>query len=239
MTPAPPETAPNARATLPRVLAIAALAVAFVVAGRYLGRYIPLFAERIEALGAWGPLVFIVGYAVATVAFIPGSILTLAGGALFGVVNGTLYVFIGATIGETMAFLISRYVARARVERRVAANPKFAALDRAIGAEGRKVVFLLRLSPIFPFNLLNYALGLTQVRLIDYIIASIGILPGTILYVYYGKVAGDLAALAGGVGSARGKVYYFVLGLGLLATIAVTTVVARISRRALNSASPG
>src|SRR6185295_13509280 len=101
-----------------------------------------------------------------------------------------------------------------------AANPKFAAIDRAVGAQGRKIVFLLRLSPVFPFNLLNYLLGLTQVRFGDYIIASVGMLPATVLFVYYGKLAGDVAALAGGAAPAKGAGYYAILVVGLLATIA-------------------
>jgi uncharacterized membrane protein YdjX (TVP38/TMEM64 family) len=116
----------------------------------------------------------------------------------------------------------------------VARDPRFAAIDRAIGRQGRKIVTLLRLSPVFPFNLLNYGLGLTQVRFADYLIASIGMLPGTILYVYSGKIAGDVAALAGGAAPARGPIYWVVLGMGLAATLIVTTIVARTARRALH-----
>ena len=99
---------------------------------------------------------------------------------------------------------------------------RFAAIDRAVGAQGRKIVFLLRLSPIFPFNLLYYALGLTRVRLADYLVASLGMIPGTLLYVYSGKLAGDVAAVAGGAGVERGAGYYALLGLGFLATVVVT-----------------
>src|SRR5262249_129502 len=119
------------------------------------------------------------------------------------------------------------------IERRLARNPRFAAIDRAVGAEGRKIVFLLRLSPVFPFNLLNYGLGLTQVRFADYVVASIGMLPGTVLYVYYGKLAGGVAALAGGAAPQKGPGYYAVLVLGLVATVVVTTLVTRTARRAL------
>ena len=112
-------------------------------------------------------------------------------------------------------------------------NERFAAIDRAVGEQGRKIVFLLRLSPVFPFNLLNYALGLTKVRFSDYMLASIGMLPGTLLYVYYGALAGEVAALVGGVAPAKGAEYYAVLAIGLAATIAVTTVVTRIARKAL------
>ncbi len=218
------------------VIALAVLA-AVVIAGRWVGGYLPQFAAWVASLGAWGPFVFIVGYAVATVAFAPGFLLTLAAGALFGLARGTAYVFVAAVVGSAAAFLVSRYVARAAVERRLAASPRFAAIDRAIGAQGRRIVFLLRLSPVFPFNVINYALGLTRVTFADYLLASPGMLPGTLLYVYYGKLAGDVVALAGGAAPSRGPGYYAVLILGLVATVAVTAYVTRIARRALREAT--
>jgi uncharacterized membrane protein YdjX (TVP38/TMEM64 family) len=230
---------PTQRTGLPLVrLTLIVLGVtALLVLGRAAGRYVPEFAQWVHGLGAWGPIVFIIGYAVATVAFVPGSLLTLAAGAIFGLLAGVVYVFIAATIGAAAAFLVSRYVARGAIEGRLAHNTKFTAIDRAVGAQGRKIVFLLRLSPVFPFNLLNYGLGLTQVRFADYVFASVGMLPGTVLYVYYGKLAGDVAALAGGAAAAKGAGYYAVLFLGLAATIAVTTVVTRTARRALQEAT--
>jgi len=215
------------------VLAVIAAVIVLLAAGRELAALVPQFVRNVEALGATGALLFIAGYAIATVAFVPGSLLTLAAGAVFGIVKGTLFVFIGATIGETAAFLISRHVAREAVSRRVRRDPRFAAIDDAIADQGRKIVLLLRLSPVFPFNLLNYALGLTRITLRDYVIASIGILPGTLLYVYTGKVAGDLAAVAAGAEAPHGFAYYAVLGVGLVATVAVTIVITRIARRAL------
>lgn len=207
--------------------------VLLVVAGRALGGYVPQFATWVGSLGLWGPLVFIAGYAVATVAFIPGSLLTLAAGAIFGLLKGTLYVFIGATLGSALAFLVARYVARRAVERRLEGHPKFEVVDRAVAREGLKIVFLLRLSPAFPYNLLNYALGLTSVRFRDYFIASAGMLPATFLYVYYGKALGSLAAVAGGAQVEKGPGSWAILVVGLLATLAVTTVVTRVARRAL------
>jgi uncharacterized membrane protein YdjX (TVP38/TMEM64 family) len=218
-------------------LALAALA-ALVALGRQGGAALPAFAAWVERQGAFGPVAFVLGYAVATVAFVPGALLTLAAGAIFGLVRGTVYVLVAATLGATLAFLVARYAARPWVEKRIAANPRFSAVDRAVGTQGRRIVFLLRLSPVFPFNLLNYALGLTRVRFPDYLIASIGMLPGTLLYVYYGKLAGEVASLAGGAPAAKkGAGYYAVLALGLVATIAVTTLVARIARRALDQAT--
>jgi uncharacterized membrane protein YdjX (TVP38/TMEM64 family) len=172
--------------------------VGLVVLGRLAGGYVPVFRDWVNGLGVWGPVAFMGGYAAAVVAFVPASALTLAGGAIFGVIRGTLYVFAAATLGSCLAFLVSRYWARAAVERRLEGNERFASIDRAVGQQGRKIVFLLRLSPVFPFNLLNYALGLTQVRFADYVIAALGMLPGTLLYVYLGTVGGEAAAEATG-----------------------------------------
>jgi uncharacterized membrane protein YdjX (TVP38/TMEM64 family) len=219
-------------------IGIGAVALAALVwLGRSAGDLVPAFAAWVESLGLVGPLVFVVGYAVAVVAFVPGSVLTLAAGAIFGVLEGTVYVLAAATLGSIGAFLVARHLARSAIERRIEGDARFAAIDRAIGAEGLKITFLLRLSPVFPFNLLNYALGLTRVRLRDYAIASIGMLPGTLLYVYTGKVAGDVAAIAGGRETERGAGDWTVLVLGLVATAIVTIVVTRIARRALAAAT--
>lgn len=220
-----------------RLLAAAAGIAALVFAGRHLGGQLPAFAAWVEGLGAWGPAAFIAGYVVAAVAFVPGSVLTLAAGAIFGLVRGALYVFVGATLGAAAAFLVSRYVARGAVERRVAGDPRFAAVDRAIAGQGFRVVLLLRLSPLFPFNLMNYALGLTRVRFTDYLLGSVGMIPGTVLYVYYGRVAGDVARAAGGAAPDRGAGYYAVLALGLVATVVASVLVGRASRRALREAT--
>jgi len=214
-----------------------AFLIALVLLGRTAGGYIQPFAEWVEGLGIFGPAVFVLAYAVAVVAFVPASLLTLGAGAIFGIGPGTLYVFVAATVGSCMAFLVSRYAARSAVERKIEGNERFAAIDSAVAAEGRKIVFLLRLSPVFPFNLLNYALGLTKVSFADYAIASFGMIPGTLLYVYSGKIAGDVASLAGGGGVERGAGYWAVLSLGMAATVAVTIIVTRTARRALDRAT--
>ncbi|MDH3520747.1 MAG: TVP38/TMEM64 family protein [Myxococcales bacterium] len=219
-------------------LGLAAL-VALVLLGRSAGDALPALTARVEAFGIWGPALFMLAYAAAVVAFVPASLLTLAAGAIFGISAGTAYVFVAATLGSAAAFLVSRYLARAAIEQKLAGNEKFASIDRAVGEQGRKIVFLLRLSPLFPFNLLNYALGLTRVRFVDYLVASLGMLPGTLLYVYSGKLAGDVAALAGGAAPERGLAHSLFLGFGLVATIAVTLVVTRIARRALAEATHG
>jgi uncharacterized membrane protein YdjX (TVP38/TMEM64 family) len=215
------------------LLGLAAIAL-LVLLGRQLGGYVPRFAAWVAGLGVWGPVAFILGYLVATVAFVPGLVLTLAAGAIFGLLWGTVYTLVGATLGAAAAFLVARYLARARIERRIAAHPSFQAIDRAVSREGFKIVALLRLSPVFPFNLLNYALGLTRVRLRDYLLASIAMLPGTLVYVYYGKAAGSLATAAAGKFQ-KGTGYWVSLGLGLAATVAVTAFITRLASRALKS----
>ena len=220
-----------------RWLVVLAALVALIVVGRQLRGLVPGFERYLEELGGLAGVLFVVGYVVATVAFVPGSILTMAAGALFGLTTGVALVFVAATIGSTLSFLIARYLLRGAIERRVSDNPRFRAVDRAIAANGRRIVLLLRLSPVFPFALLNYALGLTQISLRDYVLASIGMLPGTILYVYYGKLAGDVATLAGSATPPRDTGYYLVLALGLGATIVVTTLVTRMARAALRTAT--
>ncbi len=236
MTPEERPTAaePGSRSALALKLigVVVALAALFLL-GRQLGGYIPRFAEWVDGLGFWGPAVFIGGYAAATLAFVPGSILTMAAGAIFGLAKGTLLVFLGATLGSTLSFLVARYLAREAIERRLADRPRFRAIDRAVGRQGLKIVFLVRLSPVFPYNLLNYGLGLTRVRLLDYVLACFGMIPGTFLYVYYGKALGSLAAVAGGAAPERGPGDWILLGVGLAATVAVTAFVTRIARRAL------
>jgi uncharacterized membrane protein YdjX (TVP38/TMEM64 family) len=182
----------------------------------------------VEQLGPWGPVLFVLIYIVAAVLFVPGSALTLGAGAVFGVGLGSVLVSLGATLGATAAFLVGRYFARDWVAKKIEGNASFAAIDRAVAAEGWKIVGLTRLSPAFPFSLLNYAFGLTRVSLRDYVVASwIGMMPGTVMYVYIGslaRVAGDRTRTPG---------EWALLGLGLVATIAVTIFITRIARTAL------
>jgi uncharacterized membrane protein YdjX (TVP38/TMEM64 family) len=235
--PRPSPTAAGTRWSRLRVAGLVLGLAAVLVLGRTFGGYIPGVATRIHSYGIWGPIVFVAVYAIACVALVPASVLTLAAGAVFGLVEGTILAFIAATLGAAAAFLVARYLARDAVERRLAGNTRFVALDRALAVEGFKVIALLRLSPLFPFSFLNYALGLTRVRFGEYVLASVGMIPGTLLYVYYGKLAGDVAALAGTSPVHRGTEYYVVLGVGLAATVAVTVVIARLARRALQQAT--
>lgn len=194
--------------------------------------------EWVKGLGPVGAIAFIGIYIVATVAFLPGSVLTLGAGVLFGVVQGALVVFVGATLGATFAFLVGRYLARGWVARKIEGNQNFAAIDQAVGQEGFKIVTLLRLSPIFPFNLLNYGLGVTGVSLKDYFLGSIGMFPGTVMYVYLGSLAGSLATLGTGDAPSNPAVTWAIRIIGLIATVAVTVVVTRIARKALAEAVP-
>ena len=223
--------------TVAKVALVVLAIVLLVLIARRAGGYIPEFAAWVDGLGLWAPVVFVAGYAVATVAFVPGSLLTLAAGAIFGLAAGVAWAFLGASLGAIAAFLVARYLSRSAIERRKEDYPRFAAVDRAVGEQGLKIVFLLRLSPAFPFVVLNYALGLTKVRLRDYALACFGMLPGTLLYVYYGKVAGDVASLAAGAGPERGTAHYVVLGIGLAATVVATTLITRVARRALREAT--
>lgn len=182
----------------------------------------------LESLGAWGPVIFVLLYIVAAVLLVPGSALTLGAGALFGVGLGSVLVSAGATLGATAAFLVGRYLARDWVAKKIEGNAAFAALDRAVAADGWKIVGLTRLSPAFPFTLLNYAFGLTRVSLRDYVLASwIGMMPGTVMYVYLGslaRAAGDCS---------RTPAEWALYGVGLAATIVVTVFVTRLARAAL------
>ncbi|KAM3101475.1 TVP38/TMEM64 family protein [Phormidesmis sp. 146-12] len=188
----------------------------------------------IQNLGTVSAVVFIGLYILATVLFIPGSILTLGAGVVFGVALGTIYVFIGATIGATLAFLIGRYLARGWVAKRIASHDKFSAIDAAIAREGLKIVLLTRLSPVFPFVLLNYALGITQVSLRDYVLGCVGMIPGTMMYVYIGSLAGSLATIQNsGQSPEAQRVQWVIRIVGLIATVAVTLYITRIARSAL------
>ena len=188
----------------------------------------------INSLGAIGGIVFIGIYIIATLAFLPASILTLGAGIIFGVIWGSLYVFIGATLGAVAAFLGGRYLAQGWVKEKIASYKKFAIIDKAVSKEGLKIVLLVRLSPLFPFNLLNYAFGITSVSFQDYLIGSVGMIPGTIMYVYFGYLAGDLALISTHNQPVNLILSWVIKIIGLIATIAVTIYVTKIAKKALD-----
>ena len=192
----------------------------------------------IDSFGFWTPVAFIVIYNLATVLFVPGSIVTMGGGLIFGVVWGSVYVFIAATLGAISAFLIGRYLSRDWVAKLLEKHPNFKAIDEAVAREGFKIVFLTRLSPVFPFNLLNYAFGVTKVSLKDYFLGSIGMIPGTVMYVYLGSLACDCAALKTASQPTNPQietVQWIMRVVGFIATVAVTLYVTRIAKKALET----
>jgi len=218
-------------------LLVLAATVALLAGGRHLLAYVPTGVAWVRRLGPWGPLAFALLYVVTTVAFIPGAWMSLAAGAIFGVARGLLIVFTGAVLGSSAAFLIARHGARQWVTARLRPGIAFDQIDRAVAARGRRIVLLLRLSPVVPYNVLNYILGLTRVRFVDYLAGAVGMIPMTVVYIYSGKVAGDMATAAGGGSIPRGAGYYGVLIAGLGATCAVTIMLARIASRALREAA--
>ncbi|MBN2130557.1 MAG: TVP38/TMEM64 family protein [Sedimentisphaerales bacterium] len=193
--------------------------------------------EWTQGLGALAPVVVVAFYIVACILFLPGSVLTLGAGLLFGVVTGTITVSVGSTLGACAAFFVGRTVARDWISGKVATNEKFSAFDNAVGRQGLKIVLLTRLSPVFPFNLLNYAFGLTKISFWKYALGSwIGMLPGTVMYVYFGAGLRSLAELAAGqVQQGPGRRIFF--WFGMAATIVVTVFVTRLARKALKEAA--
>jgi len=200
--------------------------------------YLETFLTWVQDIGPWGPVVLALAYIPACLFFVPGLVLTLGGGFAFGLVTGTIAISLGSTAGACAAFWVGRTFLRDTISKRIENNERFQAIDRAVGKQGFKVVLLTRLSPVFPFNLLNYAFGLTDVRFRDYALASwIGMLPGTIMYVYLGSATKSIADIvAGKVEGGIGQQLLF--GVGLLATIIVTVLVTRTAQKALKEAAP-
>lgn len=185
-------------------------------------------------LGVAGAAIFILLYAVASVLLVPGSVLTLAAGFSWGVPWGTLIAWIAANLASNLSFLVGRYLARDWVARRTNDMPRFAAMDRAIARSGLRLVLLLRLSPIVPFNLLNYGLGITRVRFRDYALGgAIGMLPGTLLYVYIGSSLESLGQLATGNRPSGGPAQTAFFWGGLIATLLCVVLLTRAARKEL------
>lgn len=231
------ENAAPAKKSLPwaKILIAIVVIAALVLAGRYFNipDKLQLALDWVEGLGPAGPAVFILIYILACVFFISGAALTLGAGGVFGLLMGCIYVSIGSTLGATAAFLVGRYLARDKIAKKIKGNPTFAAIDEAVANEGWKIVGLTRLSPVFPFVLLNYAFGLTKVPLGQYMLASwIGMMPGTVMFVYFGYIAAEVAT---GGDSSSGPLKWVINIVGLAATVGVTVFVTRIAKRALDS----
>jgi uncharacterized membrane protein YdjX (TVP38/TMEM64 family) len=196
------------------------------------------FVEWSQGLGPWGPFIVAIAYVPACILFIPGIVLTLAAGFAFGVVRASMAVSLGSTVGATAAFLIGRRFARGFIEKRLAAYPRFHAIDRAVEKEGFKIVLLTRLCPAIPFTLLNYAMGLTKVELNDFIVASwIGMLPATILFCYLGSALHNLAEAASGH-IEKTPAQRALFWLGLLSAVLLSVLLTRIATKALKEAAP-
>ncbi len=194
--------------------------------------WIEQFRAWVAGLGIWGHVIFVAVYAAATVALAPGSLLTLAAGVAFGLM-GFPTVIVGATVGLALSFLVGRYFLRGWVQRQVAGNKVFEAVDRAIEGEGWKIVGLMRLSPLVPFNLQNYLFGITKIGFLPYLAASFfGIMPGTLLYVWIGSL-GAAAGSVSGSGDDVGFYKTIALTVGLVATLAVTILVSRKAQEKL------
>lgn len=190
--------------------------------------------DAVAGMGPAGQLLFVLLYAASCVLFLPASVLTLGAGAAFGVARGFLLVWAGATLGCCAAFLSGRYLLRDWVRRRLEPYPAFRAISTAVAREGWRVVILTRLSPVLPFNLLNYAYGLTSIGLREYAWSScVGMVPGALLFIWLGAAAGE--AVRAGAGGARTRTpaewAFFVMGL--LATAAAVALVGRAAKRAL------
>lgn len=191
------------------------------------------FLLRLAEPGPWAAVLFLALYVAATVVFAPAFLLTITAGAVFGLWRGTMLVYVGAFLGSSTVYALAAPLGRSRVLRWIDRDPRAAAVRQAVVGQGARVIFLLRLSPLVPYVLLNYVLALSGVRYRDFALASVGMLPAIVMYVYYGKVIGDVAAVAAGVAPPRGTEYYLLLGLGLAATIAATTMITRAARRAI------
>jgi uncharacterized membrane protein YdjX (TVP38/TMEM64 family) len=212
-----------------------ALFLAAVLGAAAAWRLLPLqtwlrtLEEQAASRGPTGLVLYGAIYVVAVLLFVPGIVLTLGAGLLFGFVRGFVLVSVASTVAAALAFGIARYLARERVQRWARSRPEFEAIDRAIGEKGWKIVALLRLSPLVPFSLSNYLYGLTSVRFGPYVLTSwLAMLPATLVYVWLGA-----AGRAVGTGTRRTPAEWALLAAGLAATVAVTIYLTRIARREL------
>lgn len=222
-----------------KLAVLAAAVIGLFVLSRVLPvrEWLEVFNEWVGGLGPLGLVVFVGVYALATVLLLPGAILTIGAGFVFGLGWGFVAVSAGSTVGASLAFLIGRFLAREKIEAATRDKPKFRSVDQAIGRKGARLILLLRLSPLIPFNLSNYFYGLTAVRFWPYVLASwVGMMPGTLLYVYFGTLGRAGVEAAAGAGPERSPLEWALLGVGLLATLGVTIWVSQIARKALKEA---
>ena len=186
-------------------------------------------------LGVAAPVLFVVVHVVGVVAFVPATVFAVAAGALFGLTDGVAYSLVGGSLGALGAFLIGRYGVRRLVAERFAASRPLAIVDRAIAEDAARILVLLRLSPVMPFNVLNYALGVSSIRLRDFLLGLLGMIPGTMAAAYAGQLTGDALATAGTAQRGFTPSYYVTLGVGVVATVLAAFVLTRIARRAIGN----
>jgi len=225
------------KSVIGRLAGLIVMVIALLLAMRFVPvqQWLRNFNNWVGQMGMAGIFIFIIVYAVATVLVAPGSVLTIGAGFVFGLWKGFLAVSAGSPLGAALAFVIARFIARERVAVIAQRNEKFRAIDSAIGKQGVKLIFLLRLSPVIPFNLSNYFYGLTAVKFWPYVLASwIGMMPGTFLYVYIGAAGkAAVSAAADGEEMKHGWQYWTLISFGLVATVVVTIWVTKIARDAL------
>ena len=222
-----------------KIAAVVGLILALFLLARFfpVARWTSQFVDWVRTLGFWGALVYFFAYVLGTVLLVPGTALTLGSGLLFGVLWGTFLVSLASVTGATFAFLIARYIGREWTLKRIERYPKFKVTDQAIGESGFKLVLLMRLQPVFlPFAILNYALGLTRVRLRDYVLASwIGMLPATMLYVYVGSSLKNVSDLVQGKVSTPNHWHQLLFWGGLMLSAVLVVIFTRIAKRALQT----
>ena len=198
-----------------------------------MSEWIASVVSQLATLGAWGAVLFVGLYVIASVAMAPAFVLTFAAGAVWGLWRGSILVYIGAVLGASAVYFLAARLVRTRVITWIDREPRLAVVRRAVAEQGVWLMFLLRLSPLVPFVQLNYVLVLSGVRYRDYLVATLGMWPTIVMYVYYGKVVGDVAALAAGVAPPRGTEYYVLLVVGLVATIVASTMITRAAKKAM------
>jgi uncharacterized membrane protein YdjX (TVP38/TMEM64 family) len=195
--------------------------------------WLATLVRQLADMGGWAPALFILLYVLAAITLAPAFLLTFSAGAIFGLWRGTVLTYLGAVLGASAVYALAAPLARTRVLRWIDRDPRVAATRKAVVNDSAWIMFLLRLSPLVPYNLLNYALSLSGVRFRDYLVALLGMLPAIIMYAYYGKVAGDVTRIAAGVSPPRGAEYYAMMLVGLIATFAATHLIGRAAKKAM------
>jgi uncharacterized membrane protein YdjX (TVP38/TMEM64 family) len=201
--------------------------------------WLVLVLLRIRNLGPAGMILFTLMYVACALTLAPSLLLTIAAGAIYGVWRGSALVFLAATLGACAVYAVAQRLATTRLLMPLMKNRRVELVRRAVFGRDARVQFLLRLSPIVPYVLLNYALGLSRVPFRDFFVSCLGMIPAIVMYTYYGKVVGDVAKLAAGVAPPHGPEYYVMLGIGVVATLVASMLITRAARRAIEQQRRG